>query len=161
MELSKEEIKLLSEEIAKKLNENIQFQPADSQPLNTKESFQRFFDKREKYLLNLPIAEIAYMFYLQGISDGPKIKNDISMEELISEIEADTFIESVKGWISMKDNGTNPLPNNPIVEVVKKIIPCTNCQSLYDGYCDGDECLEQEKVEEINLEKQIKENAEC
>ena len=80
MEISEKEIELLGKEIAKKLNEDNEFQKSDIPPLDVRTHFKKFLNKRKKYLWNLPIEEIAYMFYSQGCSDGQRIENEVSLE---------------------------------------------------------------------------------
>ncbi len=161
MELNEKEVEQLAKEIAKKLNEDIKFQVNDAPPLDVKASFDRFYEKREKYLLNLPIAEIAYMFYLQGLTDAPKVENEVSLESVEEIFNENEFLNNVQEWLKMKSEDVTPLPNNPIVETVKKVIPCADCQMRLDLYCDGKNCEEVEETEKVNLEKIIKEDAKC
>lgn len=160
MELSEKEIELFGKEVAKKLNEDIKFQVSDVPPLDEKASFKKFLNKRKNYLLNLSIEEIAYMFYLQGCSDGQKIENEVSLEYVEKILNENEFLNNVQEWIKMKSEDIKPLPNNPIVETVKKVFPCADCRMRLDLYCDGEDC-EKEEVEKVNLENIIKEDARC
>ncbi len=160
MEMTSDEIMELAKEIAIKLKEDIKFTPFDAPALNTKESFERFFKKREKFLLNIPVAEIAYMFYLQGISDGPRINNEISFEKVDEIFNTNEFLENVEDWLNKKNQKVQPLPNNPIVETVKKVFPYEKCQAYYDDICDGRNC-EKEVIEKINLEEMINGDSKC
>lgn len=160
MELSEKEIELFGKEVAKKLNEDIKFQVSDVPSLDEKDSFKKFLNKRKNYLLNLSIEEIAYMFYLQGCSDGQKIENEVSLEYVEKILNENEFLNNVQEWIKMKSEDIKPLPNNPIVETVKKVFPCADCRMRLDLYCDGEDC-EKEEVEKVNLENIIKEDARC
>lgn len=161
MEISEKEIELLGKEIAKKLNEDNEFQANDDTSFDVRASFKKFLNKRKKYLLNLPIEEIAYMFYSQGCSDGQKIENEVSLEYVEKIFSENEFLNNVQEWIKMKSEDVKPLPNNPIVEIVKKVIPCMECRMWLDMYCDGKSCEEIEEIEKVNLENIIKEDAKC
>lgn len=155
MDFSEKDLEDLATQIAKKLNEDVKFEPTIVERKTSKETFDEFFKLRQKYLLNLPIAEIAWMFYLQGISDSGIINDEISMEEVNEMIETNEFIEKVQSWITMKNQNVTPLPQNPFIEVIEKVQPCGKCRARDDLYCPGT-CEEVEVVKKINIEELTK-----
>lgn len=150
-EWTEKDLNELATAIAKKLGDDVKWEAPSIAEKTSKEMFDEFMKSRQKYLLNLPVAEIAYMFYLQGVADARFINDDVSIEEVTKIFEDNDFIENVQKWITMKNENVTPLPQNPIVEVVKKICPCGDCQAHQDLLCDGDENCTIDEVEKINI----------
>ena len=152
-DLTKEEINVLSS-ILQKLSDDEKHE--EIKKLSAEETFEKFWNEKKNLIPNMTIKEFAKLMFMQG-TFAENDSTDISIEEVIREVESAQFIENVKDWMNGKGK-SDLCQENPFVTVIKKVCPCANCQAHQDMYCDGDPACEVDVEEKINVEELIGNN---
>lgn len=122
------------------------------------EAFEKFwkYTTLNDSLTEMSQKELARRFFMQGtVTDVSQ--NEISMEEVIDELENQQFINDVKDWMDCKEKHWDA-PENPFVTVIKKIYPCGECLAHQELLCEGDPECEIEVEEKININELVGEH---